>query len=69
MTQEVEDFLKNTTYIRNALGQIFPLEVTNYIVTLIVQDNLHRKSEKYYKNLEEHTKGDETTNETREQDA
>lgn len=65
MTQAVEDFLRNTTQIRNSLSQIFPLEVTNHIVTLIVQDNLHRKSEKYYKSLEEQSKGDENTDEVR----
>jgi hypothetical protein len=65
MTQAVEDFLRNTTQIRNSLSQIFPLDVTNHIVTLIVQDNLHRKSEKYYKSLEEQSKGDENTDEVR----
>ena len=65
MTQAVEDFLRNTTHIRNSLSQIFPPEATNYIVTLIVQDNLRRKSEKYYKSLEEQSKGDENIDEVR----
>lgn len=58
MTAEAEEFLRNTPNIRRALKQIFLPEVADYVVTLIVQDNLTKKSKKYYENLK--TKGDET---------
>jgi hypothetical protein len=61
MTPEIEDFFRDTLNIRRALKQIFPPEAADHIVTLIVLDNLTRKSKK---NQEEPTmEGDESANE------
>lgn len=66
MTREVENFLRDTTNIKQALNQIFPPDVASHIMTLIVLDNLGRKSKKvisYDKNEKINTEGDEENNE------
>ena len=61
MTPEIEDFFRDTLNIRRTLKQVFPPDVADHIVTLIVLDSLTRKSKK---NQEDPTmKGDESANE------
>ena len=42
MSPELEEFLRHTPQLRQNLTKVFPPEVVNYIVDLVVKDMSHR---------------------------